>query len=120
MYILHYKVLYFISYFTLQYLLCTVRIQIHYYSPGCSYCSCYFYCLYHYNVSGFPRGFPLKKDQRTAKLYLFELCSCWYTRFVWVSNEYSIFFLFTFTLISNNRFRLGLFNRMGDENFFLY
>ena len=34
MYILHYNVLYFISYFILQYLLCTVRIQIHFSSLG--------------------------------------------------------------------------------------
>ena len=77
-------------------LLRTVRIQIHYYSPGCSYCSSYFYCLYHYKVLGFPRGFPLKKDQRTAN-YLFESCS--YCKQVCVDFQwiFNFFPLFSFT-----------------------
>ena len=71
-------------------LLRTVRIQIHYCFPGCSYCSCYFYFLYYYNVSGFPERFPVKKGPKDCQI-TFKLCSC---RFVWVSKEYSIFFLY--------------------------
>ena len=87
-------------------LLRTVRIQIHYCFPGCSYCSCYFYFLYYYNVSGFPERFPVKKGpkdcQITGSSHVLTV-----NRSVWVSKEYSIFLLYL-VLLSNERFRLGI------------
>ena len=75
-------ILYFIFYFILQYLLCTVRIQIHFSSLGVptTVAATIVILLCHWVLE----GFPVKKDQRTAKLYMFEMCSCWCTRFGWV------------------------------------
>ena len=66
---IYYITKYYILYIILLYntLLCTVRIQIHYCFPGCSYCSCYFYCLYYYNVLGFPERFPIKKGPKDCQ-----------------------------------------------------
>ena len=66
-------------YFILLYntLLRTVRIQIHYYSPGCSYCSCSFYYLAYYIKSWvFWEVSRKKKNARTAKSRLESVSHC--------------------------------------------